>query len=89
MNKEGSMDEKVTIVQYQHHGQIVWVDLALKGLHRSHCLCFKCEMFEPGTPQNCPIAQATYENCVKHNLTTPVYECPKFVEEKKVEAIQG
>jgi hypothetical protein len=30
-------------------------------------------------PENCPIAQATYENCVRFNTVTPVFECPEFV----------
>ena len=76
-------------IQYEHHGKVVWVDRRLQGLHRSHCLCFKCEKFFPGLPNNCPIAQATFENCVKFNTTTPVYECPEFSEQKKVEPIRG
>lgn len=66
--------------QYEHHGATVWVDSNLKGQHRSHCLCFSCESFHPGTPENCEIAQATFENCVKFNTVTPMYECPKFVQ---------
>ena len=64
--------------RYTHHGREVSVVAAVKGQHRDHCLCFACSKFKPGTPENCPIAQATYENCVKHNLVTPVYECPEF-----------
>lgn len=68
------------IVQYEHHGAIVSVREDLKGKHREHCLCFSCKHFNPGTAANCEIAQATYENCVKFNTTTPVFECPKFEE---------
>ena len=67
------------IEKYEHHGVEVLVDSELKGKHREHCLCYQsCVNFKPGTPENCPIAQATYENCVKFGTTTPVYECPKF-----------
>lgn len=49
------------------------------GKHRDHCLCFNgCIHFKPGTPENCKIAQAIYETCVKYNVVTPVYECPVF-----------
>lgn len=65
--------------QYEHHGSRVWVRRNLKGMHREFCLCHSCEKFKPGTEGNCPIAQDTYANCVKHNLTTPVFECPSFV----------
>lgn len=68
--------------QYEHHGEQVWVDSELKGQHRNHCLCFKCDNFKPSTPDNCPIAQATFENCVKFNTVTPMYECPKFIQIK-------
>jgi len=66
--------------QYEHHGATVWVDSELKGQHRSHCLCFKCGKFKPGTPENCAIAQRVYETCVLCDLVTPVYECPVFVQ---------
>lgn len=67
------------IVTYNHHGVDVSVQRHLQGLHRQHCLCFqKCMYFKPNTPDNCQIAQDNFEVCKKHNLTTPVYECPKY-----------
>ena len=66
------------ITHYSHHGRMVFVRNDLRGKHRDHCLCFECAKFFPGTLQNCPIAQATYENCVKFNTTTPMWECPEF-----------
>ena len=69
--------------QYEHHGVRVWVRDDLKGKHRSFCLCFSCNKFKPGKPDNCPIANDTYQNCVRHNLTTPVFECPVFELDKK------
>jgi len=70
---------------YKHHGNTVAVFSNLKGKHRDHCLCFECSKFSganlpgPGEKKkNCPIAQDTYDNCVKHGLVTPVYECPQF-----------
>ena len=78
---------------YEHHGNRVAVMSDLKGKHREHCLCFECLKFYPDNEKwkggsnlpgaekkekNCPIAQATFDNCEKHGLVTPVYECPKF-----------
>jgi hypothetical protein len=75
-------------VKYNHHGQEVSVFAELKGQHRDHCLCMVCDKFKPGTEDHCPIAKDTYENCVKHGLCTPMFECPKFVanEEKLAES---
>jgi len=68
-------------VQYEHHGELVWVNEELKGKHREHCLCFSCANFHPGAPEtNCPIANLNYAVCLAHGMTLPVYECPKFVE---------
>ncbi len=66
------------IETYKHHGWTVFVDSELKGKHRDHCLCFKCDKFKPNTSENCPIAQATFENCVRYGITTPMYECPEY-----------
>jgi hypothetical protein len=66
-------------ILYDHHGALVWVRKDLKGTHREHCLCFKCKKFKPeDRRQNCKIASELYKLCVKHNLTTPVFECPQF-----------
>jgi len=67
------------IEKYVHHGVKVSVISAVKGKHRDHCLCFQgCLHFKPGKPDNCEIAQANFENCVKFNTTQPVFECPRF-----------
>lgn len=73
----------MAIIKYEHHGKEVWVDEKLRGKHREHCLCFKCEVFSPGLPeQNCPIANLNYAVCIAHNVTLPVYECPKWEPKK-------
>lgn len=66
--------------KYKHHGTEVYVKTDLRGRHREHCLCHKCDEFKPGTLFNCPIAQAIYKNCVAFNIVTPMWECPKFKE---------
>lgn len=67
------------IEKYEHHGVEVSVISSQKGNHRNICLCFQsCKYFKPGSPKNCEIAQKNYELCVKHNLVTPVLECPKY-----------
>ncbi len=67
------------IISYDHHGTIVYVMERLKGTHRDNCLCFAgCRAFKPGEPGNCPIAQELFDLCVRHSLTTPVFECPVY-----------
>jgi len=73
----------MNIEKYEYHGGVVSVRSDLKGKHRDHCLCYHCEKFKPGTPDQCVVAQADYRNCVKFNIMTPVWECPIF---KKREA---
>jgi hypothetical protein len=65
-------------IVYEHHKRKVWVRKDLKGTHREHCLCYSCQRFPAS--EKCPIAQALYEFDVQHGLTTPVYECPNFLE---------
>jgi hypothetical protein len=66
------------LVEYEHHGTMVKVQDELKGKHREYCLCFSqnCKRLKIGQPDNCPIAQALYKNCVEFNVVTPVWECP-------------
>ncbi|RPI50638.1 MAG: hypothetical protein EHM49_08275 [Deltaproteobacteria bacterium] len=67
------------MIQYEHYGRLVWVDEALKGKHREHCLCWKCGKFKPENhAENCPIANMNYAVCVAFNLVLPVYECPEW-----------
>ena len=69
--------------QYDHHKAKVWVRSDLKGLHRSHCLCFHCKRLDlTNKSNNCRIAAKLYELCCEFNLTTPVFECPAFDEDK-------
>jgi len=69
------------IEEYEHHGNNVKVRSDLKGKHRSYCLCWICNKFKPEDRENnCPIANDTYENCIKNKLVTPVWECPEFEE---------
>jgi len=67
------------IIKYLHHGKEVSVREKLKGTHREHCLCWICEkLIIKDRKQNCPIANALFDNCFKFNVTTPVFECPEF-----------
>jgi hypothetical protein len=70
--------------KYSHFDQDVWVRDDLKGKHFWYCLCYKCENFKPDDYDNCKIAQDTYENCIKHGIVSPVWECPNFREGKPV-----
>jgi len=68
------------IEKYEHHGTEVAVQSHLKGKHREHCLCWQgCKHFKPKDRlNNCRIANLLYSVCVMCNLTTPVFECPKY-----------
>jgi hypothetical protein len=67
------------IIQYEHHGVIVKVLDSMKGKHREFCLCHcACKYFKPGSSENCEIAQAVFENCIKFGIVTPMWECPKY-----------
>lgn len=63
----------------KHHGRDVWVRRDLAGKHREHCLCYQCVRFTSET--ECPIAKDVFSICLKHGITTPVWECPEFVED--------
>lgn len=68
------------IVTYEHHGAVVSVRESLQGRHREHCLCYRCDKFKPGEKDNCPLAKALYDMCVKNDMVTPVWECKAFGE---------
>ena len=66
--------------KYIHHGAEVTVLSHVKGKHRENCLCYaNCQFFKLGQSDNCEIAKENYALCVKWNLTTPVFECPKYI----------
>jgi len=69
------------VIKYNHHGADVLVKRELKGKHAEFCLCYQCKKFHPGDANNCPIANAVYQNCVKYNVVTPMWECPEFDDE--------
>jgi hypothetical protein len=68
------------IETYTHHGVEVKVDSELKGKHRQHCLCHQCGRLDDKLFGKCFIATKLYQICVEYNVTTPVYECPHFIE---------
>jgi len=71
----------MNIIWYKHHNKNVAVLDELKGMHGEFCLCYKCAKLNINDREkNCPIASELYQLCVKHNLVTPVFECPEFEE---------
>lgn len=66
------------IIQYEHHGKPVWVENKNLGKHRENCLCYSCKKFTPDKAGNCDIAQDVFATCIRHHITTPVWECPEF-----------
>lgn len=74
------------IEQYEHHKTEVSVRTSLKGLHRRMCLCYICKksphLRSAATRRECRIREELYRLCVKFGLTTPVFECPEFEDER-------
>lgn len=69
--------------KYNHHGSDVFVRKDLKGKHREYCLCFSCANLNiENKKKNCPISNALFDNCVKFNVVTPVFECPNFIKKE-------
>ena len=69
------------VVKYNHHGVEVSTSLEYKGIYKQVCLCINgCKRFKPNTTENCEIAQANFENCVKFNTVQPITECPNFIQ---------
>lgn len=67
------------IISYEHHGKTVFVKEELMGKHRGYCLCYLCSKLNINSrEENCPIANAVYDNCVNYGITSPVFECPNF-----------
>ena len=69
------------VIRYNHHGVDVSVFEDLKGRHRKHCLCWSCGKFFPdGRVLNCKIANTLFAICQMMGITTPVWECPDFID---------
>ena len=45
-------------------------------IRRAECLCLNCGNLKPGQPDNCQIAQALFEVCVRENVALAVTRCP-------------
>jgi len=68
---------------YTHHGAQVAVRSDLKGQHRDYCLCHRCLRLNLDDPaRKCKKANLLYAFCVAFDMTTPVWECPDFAEDK-------
>lgn len=70
-------------IKYKHHGRDVWTFKRTKGKHQNYCLCYYCRRFFPKSSldANCRIADHVYTLNRVFGITTPVFECPEFIEE--------
>jgi hypothetical protein len=74
------MKNKNQIIWYKHFDTLVAVRNDLKGKHREFCLCFRCGRFSPDDKEmNCPMAELLFSIDKFFHLTTPVWECPQFI----------
>jgi len=81
-NSKPSLPETET---YLHHDGYVVVQKHLKGKHREHCLCWQgCNKFKPGK-DNCRKSNLLFAFCQAFNMTTPVWECPDYTTEDKMD----
>jgi hypothetical protein len=62
--------------QQVHDGVTVWVNPTTEPIREAECLCFNCADLKPGQPDNCHIAQALYQICLRENVAFPVTRCP-------------
>jgi len=66
---------------FNHHGTMVIGRTDLVPKHREYCLCHSCKLLDiDNIDNNCEIAKELFNLCIKHNITTPVFYCPKFKE---------
>jgi len=78
------MVEDPKYIARPHHDFIVMVREDLVNTHRDVCMCYDCINFNPGMPEdNCPIANLLFAVCIQTGITSPVYECPEFVQGKR------
>lgn len=73
----------MTVIRYDHAWGERSVNVAVlaenKGKHKDNCLCFQgCRFFKPGEADNCGLAEANYEFCVRNDMVCPVWECPMY-----------
>lgn len=61
-----------------HYGKEAWVNPITELLRKDECLCLNCNNLKPGKLDNCRIAQAFYEVCVRENVALAVTRCPLF-----------
>jgi len=68
------------IQQYVHHGRLMSVRADLKGKHREYCLCYSCAALNlKDRNSNCSVANTLFSLGVLAGITTPVWECVRFV----------
>jgi hypothetical protein len=72
------MHKQGRVIKYGHHKTRNSVRKNLKGKHKEYNLCWSCDYFHPQTKMNCEISQDHYKFCIKNNVVSPVFECPKF-----------
>lgn len=65
-------------VQKEYFGITVWENPLTDSMRDHECLCLNCDNLNPGSPNNCPIAQELSDACVRHNVALTLTRCPEF-----------
>jgi len=72
------------ITTYIHHGRRVSAAKENMGKHRENCLCLQCANFYPDCREkNCRIANLLFAIDCAFDITTPVWECPEFLQKMR------
>lgn len=58
-----------------HFGREVFVNPTVESIRENECLCTNCGNFKPNQPDNCPLAQAFYQICVKGGNAFAMARC--------------
>lgn len=58
-----------------HYRQEVSVNPTTEPMRKEECLCLNCGNLKPGQPDNCLMARAFYEICVRENIALMVTRC--------------
>ncbi|OGJ57998.1 hypothetical protein A2635_03130 [Candidatus Peribacteria bacterium RIFCSPHIGHO2_01_FULL_51_9] len=69
---------KAQPIQEEHFGTQVWVNPTTESMREEECLCFSCKNLKPNEPDNCPIAQALYQICVREKVALTLTRCPEW-----------
>lgn len=61
-----------------HYETPVWVNPTTEKIRKEECLCLNCTKLQPGTVNNCRIAQKLYGVCLAEKTALIITRCPEY-----------